>query len=1576
MRKTKLSKLISFLLCFLMVVTSVVQFPVIAGAEEKADPQLTILGWDPDFEEGEPIEETFITEGGETTLKVDGATGDVQWQFYAEEVDTWVSIYGETKETIVLKYAKVANMLNDKDKTQIRCIQKDGDNVITSNEVDFELLPSDDGATFPLFNFVRDTEDENIAVASDESAAEGETPEFEEHTITITYELNGTTVGSPYIATVSTESGGKFSGETDVPEVVGYVPYLKTEYEGVTFNAPGEDSDKYTITLDFENVTEDINIEVGYQPGIVNYKVLHYKQNVDNDEYGVPEEEIKTGETGTTVPDVQKDYPGFYALNYNHAEIAASGGTVIEVYYDRYYYLMNFNLDGGYGVEPVYARFGAAIGDIPTPTKPGYTFQGWSDGTNMVDALPTTMQSNNVTYTAVWEANDSAKVSVVFWGENPNDEGYSYIQTGVTDATPGSNYTFADGNSVFLICGKEEHSHTTECGPNCGKTEHITHTEDCLGNCTHGKHTLECYQTRDYYTLKEATPEQTINATTDGVYSYTTGSGFNRATHNYLYLDGKWYCYYGRYSGNKSDTQSISLGCNHTHTDACYSCEEHEHSVACYSCKMEEHTHDSSCNQTGSGLDATKWKFVRSETAIVKADGSTVINVYYDRVEYTVNFYSNSNLTSEYTSYRITAKWGANILNKWPTHDGSSSWYVPNKNNTWQNSIQIMPVGGAKFYGPKTGSSSYKAYYYVEALPGEADTFVYNGVTYKLHHTDVSSSSGNVTDEERYAIEGFTYKEGTENGESYNNAKFYYTRHKYAIEFYNPTSLLKKDTGVAYQAQVKDYYWEPDSSMAPDKYEPASVEFAGWYLNPECTIAYDFDAATSTIPAGDKDGDTTLTLYAKWVPITHTVQLYTIVDDITDSSKMIGEVENIPHGTIINPIPSNPTNGNYNFVGWFYNDNGVEKAFDFNNMPIKKDMKVYGKWSSDKIMNYFVYYRVDNGDGTYTDIADKTVGSALAGTTKTFEAKASEELYEDYQSGYFPTLRSDSITMDINASQEEPTDNSLIFWYVESDPVPYTVRYLIDNGDGTYSPAFKNDDGSEYVYVNDENVKAVVTETFKVKQGYMPDAYQKRLTVVPGSEENIITFYYTRDTENAYYKISHWVEDLDGGWTEYGNGTQAPARIGTTISDEDRVLTINGHHYDNTLTEVVVGDTTTVATSGVLTDEGLELKLYYPRNEYDYLVKYVDAVTGQPLLESKLVEDKKYGETVTEKYIKIDGYDCDAEQKSHVMKVETLEEGKQPVINVITFEYTEQTVRIDYLVDGPVGCGTVDLNNVIDEKTTSVFEDGIKVINGTVKGANTEANDGYTFIGWYDADGKKLSEDTTYIPTKVDGKYVEAIYYAKFVENEVTINYVAVGPEDATNFGNVSPESETLKVLTGTAQGSTATANTPKFKFAGWYTDETCTNKISDSVHFTPKKVEGKNVAATYYAKFEWNVTSLKIAKLGILDVDNHIKDAEGHPGNEERQSTIFQVTGPDGYSQKVVVHGNSSVTIEGLVIGEYTVTEVTDWSWRYKPTATSQTITLEPPTAENVVTFSNGRENQFWLNGGAYNINNFKINK
>ncbi|MFQ7290339.1 MAG: MucBP domain-containing protein [Lacrimispora saccharolytica] len=115
-------------------------------------------------------------------------------------------------------------------------------------------------------------------------------------------------------------------------------------------------------------------------------------------------------------------------------------------------------------------------------------------------------------------------------------------------------------------------------------------------------------------------------------------------------------------------------------------------------------------------------------------------------------------------------------------------------------------------------------------------------------------------------------------------------------------------------------------------------------------------------------------------------------------------------------------------------DNGIEKAFDFESMPVRKDLDIYAKWSSNVLVEYTINYQLENG----TVIADPTTGSALAGTTRTFEAKTGDQLYADYQTGYFPIVSSHSLIMNIAGGES----NIYTFVYREAQIVPYTVKYL------------------------------------------------------------------------------------------------------------------------------------------------------------------------------------------------------------------------------------------------------------------------------------------------------------------------------------------------------------------------------------------------------------------------------------------------------------------------------------------------------------------------------------------------------
>lgn len=104
-------------------------------------------------------------------------------------------------------------------------------------------------------------------------------------------------------------------------------------------------------------------------------------------------------------------------------------------------------------------------------------------------------------------------------------------------------------------------------------------------------------------------------------------------------------------------------------------------------------------------------------------------------------------------------------------------------------------------------------------------------------------------------------------------------------------------------------------------------------------------------------------------------------------------------------------------------------------------------------------------------------------------------------------------------------------------------------------------------------------------------------------------------------------------------------------------------------------------------------------------------------------------------------------------------------------------------------------------------------------------------------------------------------------------------------------------------------------------------------------------------------------------------------------QSFIFKVhyqVIPDGEGTilpsadyNVLIVGTGSRTIVGLPVGSYTVSENTDWSWRYElvegQNGVSATLSAENSTA--TVTMTNRLDNEFWLSDEAVATNVFNSN-
>ncbi len=1471
-------KLMAVLLCFAMALTLIPVSPT--RAYDKNALRIS--------HDGESVDHIALPQNEKIQLKVSSqqaALDHCQWQILTGD-SQWVDIAGANHSVLDLSYAMVASLLAN-DEAQIRCrgvcngadlsspgvsvlvdydavpIFQKADAVPTEQLVISEAEPVGEAILIQAENepacfSAEPSPDAPVAKEAPETKREVETKQAaavpSTYNIMIQYVFaDGKQAANPWTAVVA--EGSSFQQEIISPEVLGYTP------------------DQERVALDYTNISADQIITVTYSPALVEYTVIHYQQNLHDDGYTETERTVKEGYTESSVGDQHANaYAGFYSLLYDgETKIAADGSTVVEIYYDRYYYLMNFNLDGGYGVEPIYARYASPL-NVGTPSKAGYTFAGWNQ------PVPATMPVGGGNFEAIWESGN-VTYDVVFWYENPDDDGYSQagsledVPTQAGESVNGSayrsydftgkdsdhfSYSHADENvtvkgdgsttvnvyfkrNLYQLtyvmggwagnCTLQEHRHSDSCRKLvCPKQEH-RHTPSCSLICQH-THTLQCYKSADdLCDLKPGNPEQPMEPNRgNGIYSYSTGSMWWTETHYYLYLNGTWYCCYedGTAGQQRNDTIKILEQCTHAHTEDCYSCGKaahtHDMKQGCYelSCGRYEHYHENG------------------------------------------------------TCYLlVTEKYDANIADIWehdPVKSVVDAGYVFKSSITGQYYSFLEKMPGQDITMTKSsfgGKARYTWYYYLELLPGQDTTGLTiqqdKGKTYYLYHTSsVVAKNLDLTYEEDYfPITGFTQRDNrVPKFDRNKKAYLYYTRNRYDLSFSNHGSIVENHGGsFLFKEDISSQDFIPDY---PENLEPGAYVFDGWYRSPffgdtkfEFTTTNAEGTATrATMPAND------LSLYAHWVPKKHTVHVY--LNREMNESEQLCPMQVIPHGSTATE-PAEPVNGKYTFVGWFYMDGSTEKAFDFS-MPVTKDLSLYAKWSSNVLMNYTVHYRTADG----TPIAADTTGSALAGSTKTFAAKIGVDLYQGYQTGYFPATNSHSLTVEI----DNPEKNEFTFVYVPKEEVSYTVKYL-EFGTGNALHPEKN------TITRD----AVVTENFVAVNGYMPDAYQKRLILSADETQNVIIFWYVKDNVHAPVQIIHYVQNPMGtGYTEYQFYTDLNGVIGEAY--RTKLLNIPGFSYVRATANKEPAKAEGGTVSGKVTDRGLILELYYDRKLYAYAFRFLERGTNQ-VLADPAIGTARYGSQITEHARTIPGYHC--EDSALAMTIQ-MEEGSEAIKNVRTFYYTEK---------------------------------------------------------------------------------------------EAVIQYAAVGPVGETEFGSVSLAEESVKVFSGNAAGAVPIP-ADGFRFAGWYYDKQCTKLVTEegwlnSERILPQKTKDYGSAAerrlgyehaTYYAKFEYDCGDLRIEKAGAEPID-------------ENQSFIFHVAGSlndphtAGIDLKVVItmkpgQTAGTILIKDLPVGDYVVTEASDWSWRYTPDEASFGITLHPEEV-NQVSFNNVRTELQWLNGASCSNNKFR---
>ena len=119
-------------------------------------------------------------------------------------------------------------------------------------------------------------------------------------------------------------------------------------------------------------------------------------------------------------------------------------------------------------------HYNDALGTLPTATRTGYTFKGWStSASGSVNVSTTTKVTGNVTYYAVWQINSYTLTVTAGTGGTVSGGGtYNYGATATLKATPSAGYHFvkwSDGNTnasrTVTVTGNATYTATFEQDP-------------------------------------------------------------------------------------------------------------------------------------------------------------------------------------------------------------------------------------------------------------------------------------------------------------------------------------------------------------------------------------------------------------------------------------------------------------------------------------------------------------------------------------------------------------------------------------------------------------------------------------------------------------------------------------------------------------------------------------------------------------------------------------------------------------------------------------------------------------------------------------------------------------------------------------------------------------------------------------------------------------------------------------------------------------------------------------------------------------------------------------------------------
>ena len=658
--------------------------------------------------------------------------------------------------------------------------------------------------------------------------------------------------------------------------------------------------------------------------------------------------------------------------------------------------------------------------------------------------------------------------------------------------------------------------------------------------------------------------------------------------------------------------------------------------------------------------DSQHFKFSRSDSATIRADGSSVLNVYFSRNIYTLTFreYRGGYFTGSYkTVATITAKYNASIFAEFGKHPFNTTY----NGRAWEctdgskydyalQTLDRMPGFDATFNLYDQSSYVLKTiYYYVQNVGTTVSsnrwpTSTANFSLYKEVQTYFNYAT---YDEEYHNIDGFNRYSASVAGFKRNQKDFsnntlylYYMRKSYTLTFNNYSAV--SDNTVEYEAKLDSY-----NNYVPARPEGFSENavFMGWYeVEPSqiTSTTQRFDFTGKTMPADN------LTLFAYWVekPVTLTVQVPTLGYTASNDEVAIGTV--ISGVDVFKDAETKIADADKTVLKWVYEDG---TAVDVNS-AIDRNTTVKAVLEGE-------VYNLTYVTGTTAAITDENryEYEALAQVKDGSEFKSGKQMFaywtDDAGKVYYP---GSYVTMTGN--------KTLIAHYVDPSvkvTLTYHANYTGNDETLTIDAVPNNDKVTVMAY----DATGMTTRPGYEFKGWADTADADTANYPAGSKARLDNvgsndLYAVWEAIDVDYTVEFYYQNTDGKYPTSANESETrPGKTDSIVSvtDVDKANKENGKYvYDESYPEKVESGT-------VVADGSLTLKLYFKLNQASCTVRYLWNDTDVKVADDKVVPDMTVSQPHTESPITVDGYTYVSSDPKSITIVPDSSK------NVITFYY-------------------------------------------------------------------------------------------------------------------------------------------------------------------------------------------------------------------------------------------------------------------------------------------------------------------